>query len=300
MATAVFAPGTLSTQGQPMIREARSALLTHPWLSVDPLYPGGFFPPLRPLAPPAPGDALDARLRETAEARMRMDWPAAREAGEHAAALAMEGGRPECERCAQLELAATELLAGEVDAAERLYRVMDDGAPAQRRRAALGLAVCTGVRGGFAETLDAIRAAMSGAEPDDADLALLRANRAAALVGLGRLREAEAEAAEALRTGRRLKDDPLTAVGGFALAMAHLARGRRAEARTRLGDAVRGFARAGDVLRQVQCHHLLGEISYDGEDPIRAGAHYRDALGLARPAGAVHAVELLTLRFEHR
>jgi tetratricopeptide (TPR) repeat protein len=300
MASAVFAPGTLSREGQPMLREAGSALLPNPWLSVDPLYPGGFFPPLRPLATPEPDDALGARLREAAEARLRMDWPAARVAAEHAAALAMEGGQPECEACAQLERAATELLAGEVDAAERLYRVMDDGPPARRRRAALGLAVCTGVRGGFAEALEAISTVMKGAEPDDADLALLLANRAAALVALGRLRQAEADGAEALRAGRRGKDDPLTAVGGFALAMAHLARGRRADARTRLADSVRGFARAGDVLRQVQCHHLLGEISYDGEDPIRAGAHYRDALGLARPAGAVHTVELLTLRFEHR
>jgi ABC-type Fe3+/spermidine/putrescine transport system ATPase subunit len=37
-----------------------------------------------------------------------------------------------------------------------------------------------------------------------------------------------------------------------------------------------------------------------GEDPIRAGSHYRDGLGLARASGAVGTVELLTLRFEHR
>lgn len=282
------------------MRDTLPALLSSPWLSVDPLYPGGFFPPLRPLSPRTPEDALGGRLRETAEARRRMDWPAARVAAEHAAALAMEGERAECECCAQQELAATELLAGEVDGAERIYRVMDDGPPAPRLRSALGLAVCAGVRGDFAGALDGIDAAMDGAAPDDADLALVLANRAAALVGLGRLRKAEDEAAEALRTGRRLKDDALTAVGGFALAMAHLARGRRADARTRLADAVRGFARAGDVLRQVQSHHLLGEIAWDGEDPIRAGSHYRDALGLARLAGAVHSVELLTLRFEHR
>lgn len=282
------------------MRDTLPALLPHPWLSVDPLYPGGFFPPLRPLPARAPEDAVATRLRETAEARLRMDWPAARVAAEHAGALAMEGDRAESESCAQLELAATELLAGEVDAAERVYRVMDDGAPAARLRAALGRAVCTGVRGDFAGALEAVDAAAAHAAPDDADLALVRANRAAALVGLGRLRRAEDEAAESLRAGRRLKDDPLTSVGNFALAMAHLARGRRAEARTRLADAVRGFHRAGDVLRQVQCHHLLGEIAYDGEDPIRAGAHYRDGLGLARLAGAVDAVELLTLRFEHR
>jgi tetratricopeptide (TPR) repeat protein len=276
------------------------ALLPSPWLLADPLYPGGFFPPLRPLSRAMAEDAVGTRLRETAEARLRMDWPAARVAAEHAGALAMEAEHAERESCAQLELAATELLAGEVDAAERIYRVMDDGAPATRLRAALGLAACAGVRGDFEAALDAIDSAMDGAAPDDADLALVLANRAAALVGLGRLRRAEDDAAESLRAGRRLKDDPLTAGGGFVLAMAHLARGRRADARTRLADSVRGFHRAGDVLRQVQCHHLLGEIAYDGEDPIRAGAHYRDALGLARPAGAVDAVELLTLRFEHR
>jgi tetratricopeptide (TPR) repeat protein len=282
------------------MREAVSALLPSPWLTVDPLYPGGFFPPLRPLSKRTPEDALGTRLRETGEARLRMDWPAARVAAEHAAALALEAERPECECRAHLELAATELLAGEVDAAERTYRLMDCGVPAARLRAELGLAVCTAIRGDLAGALAGIDGAMQGAAPDDADLVLLLANRAAALVGLGRLRKAEDAAAEALRAGRRLKDEPLTAVGGFALAMAHLARGRRADARTKLAEAVRGFARAGDVLRQVQCHHLLGEIAYDGEDPIRAGAHYRDALGLARPAGAVRSVELLTLRFEHR
>jgi tetratricopeptide (TPR) repeat protein len=221
-------------------------------------------------------------------------------AAEHAAALALEADRSECESCAQLELAATELLAGEIGAAERIYRLMEGGSPGQRLRAALGLAVCTGVRGDFSGARDAIAAAMDGASPDDADLALVLANRAAALVALGRLGQAEEVAAEALRAGRRIKDEPLTAAGQLALAMAHLARGRRGDARTRLADAVRGFARADDVLRQVQCHYLLGEIAYDGDDPIRAGSHYRDALSLARPAGAVDTVELLTLRFEHR
>jgi tetratricopeptide (TPR) repeat protein len=282
------------------MRDTLPALLPSPWLAIEPLYPGGFFPPVRPLPSHGAEDGLGARLREAAQARLRMDWPAARVAAEHAAALALESERAECECCAHLELAATELLAGEVDAAEAVYRVMDGPAPGPRLRAALGLAVCAGVRGDFAGALEAMRAAAEGASPDDADLALLLANRAAALVGLGRLRHAEDEAAESLRAGRRLKDEPLQAVGGFALAMAHLARGRRGDARTRLAEAARGFARAGDVLRQVQCHHLLGEIAYDGEDPIRAGSHYRDALGLARLAGAVDAVELLTLRFEHR
>lgn len=282
------------------MRDTLPALLPSPWLNVDPLYPGGFFPPLRPIPAADAADALSQRLRETAEARMRMDWPAARVAAEHAAALALESERAECECCANLELAGTELLAGEVDAAERIYRLMEGGSRGVQPRAALGLAVCAGVRGDFAGALDAIEGAAAGASPDDADLALLLANRAAALVGLGRLRRAEEAAAEALRAGRRRKDELLTAVGGFALALAHLARGRRGDARTRLAEAARGFAKAGDALRQIQCHHLLGEIAYDGEDPIRAGSHYRDALGLARLAGRGDAVELLTLRFEHR
>jgi tetratricopeptide (TPR) repeat protein len=282
------------------MHDTRSALLPNPWLAIEPLYPGGFFPPVRPLPAATATDALSERLREAAQARLRMDWPAARVAAEHAAALALEGERAECECCANLEMAATELLAGETDAAERLYRLMDGDAPGPRLRAALGRAVCAGVRGDWAGALEGMDAAAAGASPDDADLALLLANRAAAFVCLGKLRRAEDEAAEALRAGRRRKDDALTAVGGFALALAHLARGRRGDARTRLAEAVRGFHRVGDVLRQVQSHHLLGEIAYDGEDPIRAGSHYRDALGLARLAGAVDAVELLMLRFEHR
>jgi len=280
------------------MRNPVPVLLPSSWLTIEPLHPGGFFPPVRPL--PSPEDPLRARLRETAEARLRMDWPAARVAAEHAAALALEGERAECECCAHLELAATELLAGEVDAAERFYRLMEGGSSALRLRAELGLAVCAAVRGDIADALQAIDAIHQGSALDDVDLALVLANRAAALIGAGRLRHAEDAAAEALRAGRRLKDEPLTSAGGFALALAHLARGRRGDARTRLMEAARGFHRAGDVLRQVQCHHLLGEVAYGGDDPIRAGAHLRDALGLARLAGAVDAVELLTLRFEHR
>ncbi|HEX5869748.1 MAG TPA: hypothetical protein VFY65_05025, partial [Longimicrobium sp.] len=163
----------------------------------------------------------------------------------------------------------------------------------QRSRAMLGLAIAAGVRGDFRTALGGIGAAEElGGMLGDADLAVL--------LGLGRLAKAEHAGAEALRAGRRMKDDHLAAIGGFAAALAHLARGRRNDARTRLAESVRAFTRAGDVLRQVQCHHLLGEIAYDGEDPIRAGSHYRDGLGLARSAGAVGTVELLTLRFEHR
>lgn len=285
------------------MREAAPALLPHPWLPVDPLYPGGFFPPLRPLFRRTPEDALGTRLRETAGARLRMDWPAARSAAEHAAAQALERGSAEGEADALEELAAVALLAGSVDEAETLYRRVQEGEAgrARRSRAMLGLAVAAGVRGDCGTALVGIGAAEEVAGTmDDADLAVLLADRAAALVGLGRLEEAEHAGAEALRAGRRMRDDYVAAIGGFAAALAHMARGRRNEARTRLAESVRAFARAGDVLRQVQCHHLLGEIAYDGEDPIRAGAHYRDGLGLARPAGALASVELLTLRFEHR
>jgi tetratricopeptide (TPR) repeat protein len=282
---------------------AAPVLLPHPWLSVAPLYPGGFFPPLRPLFRRTPEDALGTRLRETAAARLATDWPAARSAAEHAAAQALEAGSPDGEAEALGELAACALLSGRVDEAEALYRRTIDGdaGPSPRFRAMLGLAVVAGVRGDYEAALSGIAAAEDGGPiADDADLTLLLANRSAVLLGLGRLLKAEQAGADALRAGRRMKDEHLGAIGGFAAALAHLARGRRNDARTRLAESVRAFTRAGDVLRQVQCHHLLGEIAYDGEDPIRAGAHYRDGLGLARTAGAVGTVELLTLRFEHR
>jgi tetratricopeptide (TPR) repeat protein len=194
-----------------------------------------------------------------------------------------------------LDRAADLLLSGDAAAAAAAYR---DAADASPFGAAVGEAAALGVRGGYEEALARLDAA--GEPPGDADESVALANRSAALLGLCRLDDAERAAARALRVGRRTRDDAVAAVGALALALAHLARGRRAEARARLGEAVRGFAKGGDVLRQVQCHHLLGEIAYDAEDPIRAGSHYRDALALARPARMGAAVELLTLRFEHR
>lgn len=275
---------------------AAPVLLPTPWLLVEPLYPGGFFPPLRPRQ-------ADGVLGQAAAARLAGDWPAARSAAEHAAAQALEAGSADGEADALGELAAAALFSGRLDDAESLYRrvLEGDAGPAPRTRAMTGLAVVAGVRGDYQAALDGIAAAEeAGRGMDDADLTLLLANRCAAFMGLGRLLKAEHAGAEALRAGRRMKDDYLAAIGGFALALAHLARGRRNDARTRLAESVRAFTRAGDVLRQVQCHHLLGEIAYDGEDPIRAGAHYRDGLGLARTAGSAGTVELLTLRFEHR
>ncbi|HEX8903537.1 MAG TPA: hypothetical protein VF771_01705 [Longimicrobiaceae bacterium] len=129
---------------------------------------------------------------------------------------------------------------------------------------------------------------------------LVLVNRSQALLDAGDLDGAAREAAAALRLARREKQEYWIALASLAAALAFLARGRRNEARTRLGDAVRSFARAGDALRQIQCHYLLGEVAWIGEDPIRAGSHYRDALAIARAAGAQEWIELLTLRFEHR
>ena len=256
------------------------ALLHVPALSIKPLYPGGFFPLLRP--------ATDG---EGAAAWMRMAWDDALAAADASAGPA-----------ARADGAGIALLAGDVDAArERAADVGQDADDDARFRASLVLAIADAVEG----EADAALARLDDLEStdarrDDERLVYLLANRAAAELMAGRADLAEAAALEALRAGRRRKDDYRTAVGGLAAALAHLARGRRGDARTRLGDAVRGFARAGDVLRQVQCHHLLGEVAYDGEDPIRAGSHYRDALALARPAEAHAAIDLLTLRFEHR
>jgi tetratricopeptide (TPR) repeat protein len=185
------------------------------------------------------------------------------------------------------------LRAGDSDAAGAAFRRC--GAT---HEAAVGLAAALGTRGRYAEALAVLERA--GEAPDDAALALELANRAAALTGAGELAGAERVAREALRAARRSGDGHRVGLAGLALALAHLSRGRAAPARARLGDAARAFAATGDVPRQVQCHHLLGEIAYGGEDPIRAGSHYRDALALARSAGMQSAIEHLTLLFEHR
>ncbi|HWK89465.1 MAG TPA: hypothetical protein VNP72_05700 [Longimicrobium sp.] len=182
-------------------------------------------------------------------------------------------------------------IAGDLDRAETLYREMQGAA------GRIGLAVVAGLRGRHAEALALLR---PGDADDGALRVLARANECQALIGVGDMAAAEDAAAHALKAARRLKDEALIAAALFALALAHVARGRRGEARQRLGEALRGFAKAGDVLRQVQCHHLLGDLAYDAEDAVRAGSHYRDGLALARKAGMDEAVELLTLRFEHR
>jgi len=146
--------------------------------------------------------------------------------------------------------------------------------------------------------LDEARAAVAGA--DAAVRLMVALNRAQALLESGDLAAADDEAAGALRLARHERRDRWAALAGLSAALVHLARGRRNEARVRLGEAVRHFARDGDALRQLQCHYLLGELAYLAEDPIRAGSHYRDALGIARAAREQAWIELLTLRFEHR
>jgi tetratricopeptide (TPR) repeat protein len=178
--------------------------------------------------------------------------------------------------------------------------VADDAADAVAElRVLVAGAVAAALAGRHAEALQLLdRAQPAGSSP--AGRLLIGMNRAQALLEAGELALADDEAAAALRLARREKQDRWVALASLCAALVALARGRRADARTRLGDAVRLFARAGDPLRQVQCHYLLGEIAYLGEDPIRAGAHYRDALGVAREADAQEWIELLTLRFEHR
>jgi tetratricopeptide (TPR) repeat protein len=161
-------------------------------------------------------------------------------------------------------------------------------------------AIAEATDGGHAAALAMLEEASALARGDAASDVLVLLNRAQLLLETGDLARAADEAAAALRVARREKRERWVALASLGAALVHIARGRRAAARSRLGEAVRLFARTGDALRQVQCHYLLGEIAYLGDDPIRAGAHYRDALALARPAGKQEWVELLTLRFEHR
>lgn len=161
-------------------------------------------------------------------------------------------------------------------------------------------AVAEAMDGRHATALAMLDEASPLARGDAAADLLVLLNRAQLLLEIGDLARGDDEAAMALRVARREKREGWIALASLGAALVHVARGRRAAARARLGEAVRLFARTGAALRQVQCHYLLGEIAYTGDDPIRAGAHYRDALALARPAGEQEWVELLTLRFEHR
>jgi tetratricopeptide (TPR) repeat protein len=266
------------------------------------IHPGGYFPAMQP-APSgeahADGSASEA-MATAAAARLRMNWDAVAEALGALISSPDAGVRS----AAVAELAGVHLLRGDLDVAQRAAEgaLAGDAAPRERGRATLDLGIIRALRGDVDAGLEHLaRADVWLAEAgDDHGRVLAGASRAWALVGRAQLRDAWNAAADALRRARRIKDDHATSVGLMATALVDHARGSRGEARQRLGEAVRGFARAGDVLRQVQCHHLLGEIAYEGEDPIRAGALYREALSLARPAGAQEAIDRLTLLFEHR
>jgi tetratricopeptide (TPR) repeat protein len=208
---------------------------------------------------------------------------------------AMGGGE------AGVEAAGAAFLAGDAETAEAGWvRGLETRADRQAAAARLGLALLAALRGDPAGAADALAEVERAYGPDDPLHVLARLDRGAALAASGRPGEGEAAAAESLRAARRIRSRELEGAAAFALAMAALTRGRRNAARSRLREALRIFTRGGVWLRQVQCHHLLGEIAYEAEDPIKAGSHYRDGLALARAAEAAPAIELLMLRFEHR
>ncbi|MBB4636259.1 hypothetical protein [Longimicrobium terrae] len=282
------------------MHESPSPLLAIPGLPLPPLYPGGFFPPFGIAAAGGSAELADADA-----ARRAMDWEQARTSASRAEAVAREADDVPATAAARIEHACTDLLAGELERAASYAREVLAESAGLPRLAKFAAALVDAIASGLAGRADEALAKLTDAErhaqaAGDVGLVLIRVNRAAVRASTGVFDEAERDASSAQRAGRRAKDDEAAAIGALSLAIAHLARGRRAAARSRLGDALRTFERTGDVLRQIQCHHLLGEVAWDGEDAIRAGGHYRDGLSLARPANALPIVELLTLRFEHR
>ncbi len=270
--------------------------------------PGGYVPAARPFSA-APADASDAAgavehvLASAGAARARMAWARADTLAREGAELARRLRLPALLGAALNESAAARIHAGLLDDAEAAARQALEAGGAEGARAEVNLGVVAALRGDADEALArfaSAEAALDRGAPDEWTLFLVQANRAVALVARNELEAAQRSAEAALKTGRRARDDHRAALGGVALALALHARGVRNEARTRLADAVRAFTRAGDRLRAVQCHFMLGEIAYEAEDPIRAGSHYRDGLAVAREAGAAGLVELLSLRFEHR
>lgn len=165
---------------------------------------------------------------------------------------------------------------------------------------ALEAGIEAGLAGDGAAALAAFDRAEARAPKQLATMVLMGINRAQAQLAADDALAAEAEAVRALKAARREKKAAQEALAGLALALVFLARGRRADARSRVTESVRGFAKHGDVVRQIQCHYVLGEIAYIAEDPIRAGSHYRDGLAIARDHGRQEWIELLTSRFEHR
>ncbi|HEY0155011.1 MAG TPA: hypothetical protein VGB92_23575 [Longimicrobium sp.] len=275
---------------------------------LDEIPPGAYVPAARlyaaaePSAPP-PGDAAGAVehvLASAGAARGRIAWGRADTLAREAAELARRLRLPTLLGAALNESAAARIHAGLLDDAETTARNALAGDAAELGRAEVNLGIVAALRGDTDEALARFAAAEAAADGDEWTLLLVQANRAVAQVARNELAAAQESAEAALKTGRRARDDHRAALGGLALACVHHARGVRNEARTRLAEAVRAFTRAGDRLRMVQCHFMLGEIAYEAEDPIRAGSHYRDGLAVAREAGAAELVELLSLRFEHR
>lgn len=261
-----------------------------------------------PAAPSVdPIDRLPLLLADAAAARARMAYARAAELCAAGAAAARElGAGGWAERFADEARAIGILSPPEIDP-ETVAAALPDGAAgaaaesSRRGRQRLNAAIGRALAGDPAAALAGIDAAEAALEADDGfGRMLVLLNRAQALLDHGDPRGAVATSADALRMARREKQEYWAALAGLGSALTHLARGRRNEARAHLGEAARAFARHGDALRQVQCHYLLGEVAWSGEDPIRAGSHYRDALAIARPAGAQEWIELLTLRFEHR
>lgn len=278
--------------------------------------PRGYVPAAEPPAIPRPGagaidiatgaaddagaaNRLTRLLADASTARARMAYGDAADAVAAGAALARETGEGDWAARFADEAGALAILSPPDDDLDALRALSTDGTTRARQR--LNAAIARALAGDPSAALAEIDAAEAAISADDAfGRLLVLLNRAHALLDRGDIRAASATAADALRMARREKDEYGTALANLTSALSHLSRGRRNEARARLGDAVRAFARYGDALRQIQCHYLLGEIAYSGEDPIRAGTHYRDGLAIARPAGAQSWIERLTLRFEHR
>lgn len=295
--------------------------LAMPALPVDALplllAPRGYVPAAEPLALPPPdadkvemetaaaGDekpprSLPTLLSSAAAARARMDYRHAAGTCAAGAAIARATGHLGWAARFAIEAGAVGLLAPPGEDPPLDVGSSGDDSPV-RGRARLNAAIARALAGDADAALAEIDAAEGELGADDGfGRLLVLVNRAQALLERGDLRPATSTAGDALRMARREKQEYWTALAGLSVALTHLARGKYNEARARLGEAARTFARYDDALRQIQCHYLLGEVAYIGEDPIRAGAHYRDGLAVARRAGAQKWIELLTLRFEHR
>lgn len=194
--------------------------------------------------------------------------------------------------------------AGRLDDAETALHAAEARGEADSLRPHIGLcgALLHALRGDPAAAIPLLQraeAAFTAAGDDEGRIACA-ANRAQVYAALGLLEAAQEQADAALRGARRSRDVEWTAHAHVAAGVVSLARGVRSRARAHIADAARGYARSGNSPRQILCHFLLGEIAYDGEDPIRSGAHYRDGLAIARRVGAAPAIDLLTARFEHR